>query len=74
MTECAHARAQARTAAALPKKDFLHVLRRVGVPQETIKAADEQLDDPVDHERDGIFLLTHGLDRDELVSRMGGSP
>ena len=60
--------------ARLPKKDFLHVLRKAGVPEETIKAADEQLQDPIDLERDGVFLVTHGLDRDQLMSRMGGSP
>jgi hypothetical protein len=58
----------------LPKKDFLHILRKAGVPEETIKATDEQLHDPVDLERDAIFLVTHGLDRDQLMSRMGGSP
>jgi hypothetical protein len=60
--------------AKLPKKDFLHVLRTAGVPEETIKAADEQLEDPIDLDRDGVFLVTHGLDRDQLMSRMGGSP
>ena len=63
-----------QTAAKLKKKDFLHVLRRAGIPEETIKGSDEQLHDPVDQERDGIFLVTHGLDRDQLISRMGGSP
>ena len=58
----------------LPKKDFLHILRTVGVPEETIKATDEQLHDPIDLERDAVFLVTHGLDRDQLISRMGGSP
>ena len=66
MTEFAHSK--------LPKKDFLDVLRRAGIPEETIKAAAEQLHDPVDHERDGIFLVTHGLECDQLVSLMGGSP
>lgn len=65
---------QTQTAAKLRKKDFLHVLRRAGIPEETIRAADEQLHDPIDQKRDGLFLLTHGLDRDQLVSRMGGSP
>src|SRR5438132_5266926 len=51
------------TAAKLPKKEFLHVLRTSGVPEETIKATDEQLQDPIDLERDGVFLVTHGLDR-----------
>jgi hypothetical protein len=60
--------------AGLAKKDFLHVLYRAHIPQETIKAADEQLHDPVDQERDGIFLVRHGLDSDQLMSHMGGSP
>jgi hypothetical protein len=36
--------------------------------------AGEQLHDPVDQKRDGIFLVKHGLDRDQLICRMGGSP
>jgi hypothetical protein len=61
-------------AATLKRKDFLHVLRRARVPEEIIKLAGEQLHDPVDQRRDGVFLVTHGLDRDQLVCRMGGSP
>ena len=61
-------------AATLKRKDFLHVLHRARVPEEIIKMAGEQLHDPVDQERDGIFLVTHGLDRDQLMCRMGGSP
>jgi hypothetical protein len=60
--------------ATLKRNDFLHVLRRARVPEEIIKMAGEQLHDPVDQKRDGIFLVTHGLDRDQLVCRMGGSP
>ena len=60
--------------AKLAKKDFIQVLRRARIPEETIQAADDQLHDPVDQERDGIFLVTHGLDRDQLISLMGGSP
>jgi hypothetical protein len=59
--------------ATLPKKDFLHILRTVGVPEETIRATDEQLHDPIDLERDAVFLVTHGWDRDQLINRMGGS-
>jgi hypothetical protein len=62
------------SATALAKEDFLHVLRRARIPEETIKVACEQLHNPVDERRDGIFLVKHGLDRDQLISRMGGSP
>jgi hypothetical protein len=65
---------QSQAAAKLPKREFLHVLRRAAISEETVKLADERLHDPVDQKRDGIFLLTHGLDRDQLISRMGGSP
>ena len=58
----------------IPKKVFLHVLHEAGVPEQTIKATDEQLQDPVDLDRDGLFLVTHGLDSDQLEERMGGSP
>ena len=61
-------------AATLNRRDFLQVLRRARVPEEIIKMAGEQLHDPVDQKRDGIFLVTHGLDCDQLISRMGGSP
>ena len=61
-------------AATLKRKDFLHVLHRARVPEEIIKMAGEQLHDPVDQKRDGVFLVTHGLDRDQLMCRMGGSP
>ena len=60
--------------AKLPKQLFLHVLHTAGVPTQTIKATDEQLQDPVDLDRDGVFLVTHGLARDQLMDRMGGSP
>ncbi len=51
-----------QTAATLKKKDFLHVLRRARIPEETIKAADEQLHDPVDAGlRTKSFLLFNGL-------------
>jgi hypothetical protein len=67
-------RPQAADCVTLAKKDFLDVLHRAHIPEETIKEVDAQLHDPVDQERDGLFLVRHGLDRDQLVSRMGGSP
>jgi hypothetical protein len=63
-----------QTAAKLQKRDFLRVLQRAHIPEATIKEANAQLHDPVDEEIDGIFLITHGLDRDRLISLMGGSP
>jgi len=62
------------SAATLRKKDFLLVLRRAHIPKEIIKVAGQRLHDPVDEKRDGIFMVKHGLDRDQLISRMGGSP
>jgi hypothetical protein len=58
----------------LAKKDFFRILRTAGTAEETIKATDEQLQDPIDLKRDAVFLVRHGLDRDQLMSRMGGSP
>jgi hypothetical protein len=58
----------------MAKNNFLRVLRIAGVPEETIKAADEQLGEPIDLKRDAVFLVRHGLDRDQLMDRMGGSP
>jgi hypothetical protein len=56
------------------KGDFFRILRTAGVPEETIKATDEHLQDPIDLKRDAVFLVRHGLDREQLMSRMGGSP
>jgi len=50
------------------------VLRRTGVPQETIKALDAVLDDPVDVDRDANLLASYGITRGHLTDRMGGSP
>ena len=54
-------------------KDFLRTLRTAGTTEETIKATNEQLRDPIDLKRDAVFLVRHGLDRDQLMNRMGGS-
>jgi hypothetical protein len=57
-----------------PKADILTILRRAGVPEETIEALDDVLDDPVDLDRDGNVFLRHGITVDTLIDRMGGSP
>jgi hypothetical protein len=56
------------------KKDFLRVLRTAGIPEETIRTAEEQLQETIDLKRDAVFLVRHGLDRDQLMDRMGASP
>jgi hypothetical protein len=48
-------------------------LRRMGYAQEADDAARE-LPDPVDLEELMAFGNRHGISRDELMSRMGGSP
>ena len=57
-----------------PKGEVLAVLRRSGVPEETVQALDAALDDPVDVTRDGILLLRYGITLDSLTDSMGGSP
>jgi hypothetical protein len=49
------------------------LLRRMGYAQEADEAARE-LPDPVDAEQLRAFGDRHGISRDELNSRMGGSP
>jgi hypothetical protein len=55
------------------KEWVVHTLRRLGYPQ----AADEAervLPDPVSTEELRKFGDRYGISRDELLSRMGGSP
>jgi len=48
-------------------------LRRNGYPQEADEAL-RVLPEEVDHRQLEEFSDQHGISRDELVSRMGGSP
>jgi hypothetical protein len=56
------------------KADVLAVLRRAGIPEQTVQALDAVLEDPVDLRRDGDLLARYGITRDRLIDRMGGSP
>jgi hypothetical protein len=56
------------------KAEVLKVLRRSGVDEETIRALEVALRDPVDIERDANLFGRYGITRDALVNRMGGSP
>ena len=50
--------------------DVLHTLRRPDLADEALK----DLPDPVDVNRLAAWMIEHGLSRDELVNRLGGSP
>jgi len=56
------------------KAEVLQVLRRLGVPQQTIAEIASHLSDPVDLHEAAELLQAYGLTRDALISRMGGSP
>jgi hypothetical protein len=56
------------------KATLLGVLRRTGFAEETIRAVERAVRDPVDLRRDGNLLAHYGITRDGLVDRMGGSP
>jgi hypothetical protein len=51
----------------------IDMLNRLGYPQLAEEAAHD-LPDPVDADQVGTWWIQHGLSRDELISRMGGSP
>jgi hypothetical protein len=57
-----------------PKAEVLAVLRRAGIPEETLRTLNAALEDPVDLRRDGNLLARHGVTLDVLTDRMGGSP
>jgi hypothetical protein len=50
--------------------DLLHTLQRPDLADE----ASRDLPDPVDIDQLVPWMLQRGLSRDEIVSRMGGSP
>jgi hypothetical protein len=52
---------------------LVDTLRRLGYPQAAEDAARE-LPDQISQEEIRKFADRHGLSRDEVVSRMGGSP
>jgi hypothetical protein len=52
---------------------MVDVLRRAGLP-ELAEAARRELPDPVDSEQAAVWAMPHGVNMDDLISRMGGSP
>jgi hypothetical protein len=57
----------------IAKQEIIELLRRAGLP-EVAEEADRSLPDPVELERAAEFGARYGVTRDELISRMGGSP
>jgi hypothetical protein len=57
----------------IPKQEIVELLRKTGHP-EVAEEADHSLPDPVELERAAEFGMRYGITRDELISRMGGSP
>jgi hypothetical protein len=57
----------------IAKQEVVEVLRRAGLP-EVADEADRTLPDPVELERAQEFGARYGITRDDLISRMGGSP
>jgi hypothetical protein len=59
--------------ALLTKHEIVRMLRNAGLPQ-VAEEAEQSLPDEVDLERAAQFAARYGVTRDELISRMGGSP
>jgi len=55
------------------KQDVVDFLRRMGYP-DVADEAERDLPDPVEVSHAQEFGERHGISRDELISRMGGSP
>jgi hypothetical protein len=57
----------------MTKREIVRMLRNAGL-EAVAEEAERSLPDEVDLERAAEFGLRHGITRDELISRMGGSP
>ena len=56
------------------KVKLLAVLRRIGVEPAIIDEISSKLPDSVDLDDAGTLFQKYGLTRDEITSRLGGSP
>ena len=57
----------------MTKAEVIRLLRNAGLPH-VAEEAERSLPDEVDLERAAEFGARYGITRDELISRMGGSP
>ena len=55
------------------RQHVVDMLNRLGYSQ-LAEEASRDLPDPVDADQVRTWCIQHGLSRDELISRMGGSP
>jgi hypothetical protein len=58
----------------ISKAEAARVLRRAGYSAETIREIHDQLDDPIDLDRDAETLRHYGITREHLTETMGGGP
>jgi hypothetical protein len=57
----------------LTKQEVVRILRNAGLP-DVAEEAERSLPDEVDLDQAADFGARYGITRDELISRMGGSP
>ena len=55
------------------RQRVVDLMRKMDYPQ-VADIAERELPDPVDMDQVEAFGVQHGLSRDDLISRMGGSP
>jgi hypothetical protein len=58
----------------LRKEEILAVVRRAGVPGETVDALEAALPDPVSVTDAANIVGRYGINFDSIISAMGGSP
>jgi hypothetical protein len=57
----------------LARQHVVDLLRTAGLP-EMAEDALHDLPDPVDSEQAGVWAVPYGINMDELINRVGGSP
>jgi hypothetical protein len=55
------------------RQHVIDILRKAGLP-DVAADVDQLLPDPIDYDDAASFLARYGISKDELISRMGGSP
>ena len=58
---------------AYPRQEIVAIMRRTGYT-DLADEAERTLPDPVDIDTLTAFAQAHGVNRDDLMSEMGGSP